>query len=164
MSIYLQPIGTLAHWVLYGVLLVQICKCSERCPSLYGLIRYQYRGLYYRAFPNDQRLLKQIVLLALVLETIQTIMFTQHVLQAITRGFSNLLLADVVGTLWFSVPLMTGLSMFILTKPIVHFTEIFVVALLTQVFYCYRVAILTQSKFAVAVIIMVRDTTQYSSV
>ena len=36
----------------------------------------------------------------------------------------------------------------------------FVVALLTQVFYCYRVAILTKSKCAVAIIIMVRDTAQ----
>ncbi|KJA25580.1 hypothetical protein HYPSUDRAFT_407955 [Hypholoma sublateritium FD-334 SS-4] len=111
-------IGTLANWILYGVLLVQIC-------------------LYYAAFPNDHRLLKQTVLLALVLETIQTTMFTQHVFQRFTRGFNDLLLASEVGTVWFSVPLMTGL-----------------IALLTQVFYCYRIAILTKAKYAVAVIAM----------
>ena len=37
------------------------------------------------------------------------------------------------------------------------FTDTFVVALLTQMFYCYRVAILTRSKYAVAVISMVRE-------
>ena len=86
-------------------------------------------------------------------------MFTQHIYQAFTRGFNDLLLANIVGTIWFSVPLMTGLSMSI-SNLTVYCAEIFVVALLTQVFYCYRVAILTKSKCAVAIIIMVRDTAQ----
>ena len=33
----------------------------------------------------------------------------------------------------------------------------FVVALLTQVFYCYRIAVFTKSKYAVAAIVMVQD-------
>ncbi len=84
-------------------------------------------------------------------------MFTQHIFQAFARGFNDLFRANEVGTVWFSVPLMTGFSMFI-PNFIVHCTEIFAVALLTQVFYYYRVAILTKSKLAVAVIIMVRYT------
>ncbi len=36
------------------------------------------------------------------------------------------------------------------------FSDIFSVALLTQVFYCYRIYILMKSKFAVAVIVVVR--------
>ena len=112
MSIYLQIIGAFANWVLYGVLLCQICKCLERCSSVYGLTFCQYLGLYYTAFPTDHRLLKQTVLLAFVLETVQTAMFTQHVFRRFTRDFEDPLAAAEVGSIWFSVPLMTGLSMF----------------------------------------------------
>ncbi len=51
------------------------------------------------------------MLLALVLETIQTAMFTQDVFRAFTRGFDDIVLAAEVDTVWFSVPFMTGLSM-----------------------------------------------------
>ena len=52
------------------------------------------------------------MLFALVLETIQTIVVTQDVFRGFARGFDDLLLANEVDTLWFSVPLMTGLSTF----------------------------------------------------
>ena len=51
------------------------------------------------------------MLLELVLETIQTAMFTHDLFRALTLGFDNPLLVNEVGTLWFSVALMTGLSM-----------------------------------------------------
>ena len=111
-EIYLQLTGVLAHWILYGVLLCQICKCLERCSSVYSLTFCQYLGLYYTAFPTDHRLLKQTVLLAFVLETVQTAMFTQHVFRRFTRDFEDPLAAAEVGSIWFSVPLMTGLSTF----------------------------------------------------
>ena len=85
-------------------------------------------------------------------------MFTQDVFRAFTRGFDDVVIAAEVDTVWFSVPFMTGLSMskHILLNPTVRFTEIFIVALLTQVFYCYRIAKLTKSRNAVAAIAMVR--------
>lgn len=43
------------------------------------------------------------------------------------------------------------------SNSIVYFPHITAVALLTQAFYCYRTAILTKSKYAVALIIMVRN-------
>ncbi|KJA25579.1 hypothetical protein HYPSUDRAFT_37627 [Hypholoma sublateritium FD-334 SS-4] len=111
-------VGSLAHWMLYGVLLVQVC-------------------LYYAAFPKDPRLAKLTVLLALVLETAQTTMFTHDLFKGLTLGYENPLLVNEVDTVWFSVPLLTGL-----------------IALLTQAFYCYRTAILTKSKYAVAAIVI----------
>ena len=39
----------------------------------------------------------------------------------------------------------------------VYYTEIFAVALLTQMFYCYRIAVLTKSKYAVIAITLVRE-------
>ena len=85
-------------------------------------------------------------------------MFTQDVFRAFTRGFDDVVIAAEVDTVWFSVPFMTGLSMskHILLNPTVRFTEIFIGALLTQVFYCYRIAKLTRSRYAVAAIAMVR--------
>ena len=87
-------------------------------------------------------------------------MFTQDVFRAFTRGFDDVVIAAEVDTVWFSVPFMTGLSMFkhVLSNSMPYFTKIlFVVALLTQVFYCYRIAILTKSKYAVTAIILVRE-------
>ena len=86
-------------------------------------------------------------------------MFTQDVFRSFTRGFNDTMLANEISTIWFSVPLMTGLSMskqpyIIIT---VYFTDIFSGALLTQAFFCYRIALFTRSKCAVAVISMVGD-------
>ena len=113
-------------------------------------------GFYYAAFPNDQSLLKKIVLLLLVLETIQTTVFTQDIFRTFASGFNNLLLANDVGTLWFSVPLMTGFSKFE-RRSTLYSTENHVVALLTQLFYSYRIAVFTRSKSAISVTVMVRD-------
>ncbi len=66
--------------------------------------------MYYRAFPNDHRLLKQTVLLVLVLETIQTTLLTKDIFRGFASGFNDVLLSSEVGTVWVSVPLMTGLS------------------------------------------------------
>ena len=87
-------------------------------------------------------------------------MFTQDIFRAFTRGFDDLLLAYGIGTIWFSVPFMTGLSTFerrYQTQLYIFLMLLFSVAFLTQAFYCYRVAILTKSKFAVGVIATVRD-------
>ena len=115
--------------------------------------------MYYASFPNDHLLLKLTVFLALALETAQTTLFTQDLFRVFSLGFENLLLADEVDTIWIAVPLMTGLSMskqpyIIIT---VYFTDIFSGALLTQAFFCYRIALFTRSKCAVAVISMVGD-------
>ncbi len=83
-------------------------------------------------------------------------MFTQDIFRTFALGFNNLSLADEVNTLWFSVPLMTGFSM--LERHLtLYLTENCVVALLTQVFYSYRIAVFTRSKYAVSVTVMVRD-------
>ncbi|KJA27657.1 hypothetical protein HYPSUDRAFT_1094995 [Hypholoma sublateritium FD-334 SS-4] len=115
-------LGTLAHWMLFGVLLVQVY-------------------LYYIAFPKDHRILKLIVFAQLLLETIQTALFTHDMIlrfaMAYTTGISGL---NEIGTLWLSVPLIIGL-----------------IASITQGFYCYRVAVLTRSKCAVTLISTVRE-------
>lgn len=86
-------------------------------------------------------------------------MFTHDLYRALVLGFDNPLLVNEVGTLWFSVTLTSGLSMFdqYVKSQLHDFAKIWPVAVITQVFYCYRAAVFTRSKYAVALIAMVRD-------
>ncbi len=102
--------GSFAHWMLYGVLVVQVCKSLDKCILTANPYYHAHQGLYYSAFPKDYRTLRLIVLLQPVLETVQTIMITHDLYQAIIFGFENPLLVNEVGTTWFSVPLLTALS------------------------------------------------------
>lgn len=52
------------------------------------------------------------MLLALILETIQTIVLTQDVFRGFARGFNDFSILNEVGNVWFSIGLMTGSSMF----------------------------------------------------
>ncbi|KJA19991.1 hypothetical protein HYPSUDRAFT_832787 [Hypholoma sublateritium FD-334 SS-4] len=103
---------------------------------LFGILWVQVY-LYYAAFPTDTRTLKWIVFVLLSLEIIQTAALTRDTIQAFVFGFSNPSALDAVGTAWYSIPLLTGL-----------------IACITQGLYCYRIGVLTRSKYAVAWIIM----------
>ncbi len=70
------------------------------------------QDLYYTAFPSDPRFLRRIVLLALIIETVQTTVYTQDVFRGLARGFNNIQVASEVGNLWFSIGFMTGLGTF----------------------------------------------------
>ncbi|KJA27653.1 hypothetical protein HYPSUDRAFT_867066 [Hypholoma sublateritium FD-334 SS-4] len=109
-------LGTMAQWILFGVLLVQAY-------------------LYCIAFPEDRRFLKLNVLVQLLLETVQTVMFTYDIFHHFTRADPAEL--NEAGTSWLSITLMIG-----------------VIASITQGFYCYRVCVLTRSKYAVVLISM----------
>ena len=52
------------------------------------------------------------MLLALIIETVQTTVYTQDVFRGLARGFNNIPLASEVGNLWFSIGFMTGLGTF----------------------------------------------------
>ena len=62
------------------------------------------------AFPNDHRALKLIVSAQLILETVQTVMFTQVMFQQFTLANIDPARLNEVGTLWISVSLIVGLS------------------------------------------------------
>ena len=68
------------------------------------------RDLYYAAFPRDHHLLKLIVIVQLLLETIQTVMFTHDIFEHFTQAYIDPTGLNEVGTLWLSVTLMIGLS------------------------------------------------------
>ncbi|KJA25592.1 hypothetical protein HYPSUDRAFT_134575 [Hypholoma sublateritium FD-334 SS-4] len=120
-------VGTMANWILYGVLWVQVY-------------------LYYVAFPKDNPALKIIVFLELVLETVQSVAVTHDLVQFCIFVYTDSVIVEQLGTSWYSVALLTGL-----------------IAILSQAFYCYRVAVLTRSKYAVALISMVSVMRGYAS-
>ncbi|KJA27658.1 hypothetical protein HYPSUDRAFT_34777 [Hypholoma sublateritium FD-334 SS-4] len=104
---------------------------------LYGILLVQVY-LYYTAFAKDRRILKFIVFVQLLLETTQTVTLAHDIIQHFTIAYTiGPSVLDEIGTLWLSIPLMIGL-----------------IASITQGFYCYRVGVLTQSKYAVALISM----------
>ena len=70
--------------------------------------------MYYVAFPKDRYFLKLTVFVELFLETVQTIAVTHDVFKFFTVGFTDPAVINQVGTAWYSVPLMTGLSAFVL--------------------------------------------------
>ncbi len=82
-------------------------------------------------------------------------MLTQSVFRALAHFFNEPWKANEINTLWFSVPFITSWSR-LNRITAVCFNQISVVAFLTQVFYCYRIAILSKSKYAVVSIIAVR--------
>ncbi|KJA27655.1 hypothetical protein HYPSUDRAFT_34768 [Hypholoma sublateritium FD-334 SS-4] len=108
----------MANWILFGILWVQ-------------------GYLYYVAFPKDPRLLKWIVFGLLLLETVQTMMWTQDTIEAFITTFTDPNVFNIVRTVWFSIPFLTGL-----------------IACISQGFYCYRIWALTRSKYAVTLISM----------
>lgn len=76
--------------------------------------------MYFVAFPNDRWFLKSIVLLAILLETVQTTAFIQNTFEYVTVGYSNQEILNEFRSDWYSIPLITGLGMFALEKLSAH--------------------------------------------
>ncbi|KJA17519.1 hypothetical protein HYPSUDRAFT_101051, partial [Hypholoma sublateritium FD-334 SS-4] len=83
-------LGTMVNWILFGMLWAQVY-------------------LYYVAFPKDRRLLKWIVSVQLLIQTIQTATLTHDTTFAFVIAFTDPDIFNQIGTVWCSVPLMTGL-------------------------------------------------------
>ncbi|KAF9527190.1 hypothetical protein CPB83DRAFT_935966, partial [Crepidotus variabilis] len=107
-------IGYFLNWALFGVLSMQIY-------------------VYYLAFPHDRFWSYSIYLL----ETIQTIMLTQSAFRMFAQGFGNLLYLDNFGTIWFSVPILSG-----------------IVAFMAQTLYAYRIKVLSRSSIIASVVFL----------
>lgn len=110
-------IGHLLNWSLFGVLSMQVY-------------------MYYLAFPNDPTLSKALSFGVYFFEAVQTFLLTQSAFHGFAEGFGNLIFLDEIGTIWFSVPVMSG-----------------IVAFVAQVFYAYRISILAQSKIVASFIV-----------
>ncbi|KDR71281.1 hypothetical protein GALMADRAFT_29342, partial [Galerina marginata CBS 339.88] len=104
--------------------------------GLFGVLSVQVY-LYYLAFPNDRVGVKAIVYGAYLLETTQTILYMRSSFRTFATGFANPAILDEVDTLWFSVPILSGM-----------------VAFVAHTFYAYRIIIFSKGKFLPGCIIL----------
>ncbi|KAK0478848.1 hypothetical protein IW261DRAFT_190108 [Armillaria novae-zelandiae] len=102
------------NWALYGALCVQIY-------------------IYHVSFPKDPILSKFLIYLLLALETLQTVLFTVDLFDIFATHFGQVDVLRDVHSLWFSVPIMTGL-----------------IGGIVQLFYCYRISVLSKSRVLAA--------------
>jgi len=146
---------------MFGVLSMQVCECfvlhptrrSILCPTTSPL-----KDIYYLAFPKDRVEYKALVYGLYLLETTQTMLFTSSAFRTFATGFREQASLDQVDTLWFSVPIMSGISklIFFLKLSSVAIYKLSLVALIAQTSYAYRITVFTKSKYIAGVIILVR--------
>ncbi|THV06377.1 FAD/NAD(P)-binding domain-containing protein [Dendrothele bispora CBS 962.96] len=96
--------------------------------SLLGTLSAQLY-IYYTAFPNDKTIVKCIVYFVYFLEICQTILVTYDGLRRYGSGFGNYNILTQIGLLWLSLPIMSA-----------------VVSCIGQMFFAYRIRILTGSR------------------
>ena len=156
-SIAPQFIGMTTHWMLYGVFIVQIGKyfiIIGTCFILTSISRFLLCGVPKRSGPSQ--------------ENCATFTYSwnnpnDHIYTRYISGICSWFWQSFSGQ-WSQHRMdlcavddglryleMTPQSLFL------YFTEHYVVAFLTQVFYSYRIAVFTRSKYAAAVTVMVGD-------
>ncbi|VDB94082.1 unnamed protein product [Peniophora sp. CBMAI 1063] len=92
---------------------------------------------YYCLFPNDRRSLKSLVYFLYLWGVVQTLLFTQQVFDNLAKGWGSPIALEAKGTLWFSVPIMSGVA-----------------STVVQCFYSWRVLRLSKSYFLSVVIVV----------
>ncbi|KAF9555077.1 hypothetical protein CPC08DRAFT_147295 [Agrocybe pediades] len=103
--------------------------------GLFGVLSTQVY-MYYVAFPRDPLRNKIIVYSIYVLELLQTVIITASAFHVFASGYGNFSYYNGIELAWFSVPLITG-----------------VVAFLAEIFYAYRIQLLSESYWVSGIII-----------
>ncbi|PBK82327.1 hypothetical protein ARMGADRAFT_1019660, partial [Armillaria gallica] len=96
--------------------------------GLFGTLSVQLY-LYYLAFPNDRRFIKYLVYGIYVIEFVQTILISRDVFATFGYGFGNMVTLAENHLYWFTVPIMSTVA-----------------AGVGQVFYAYRIFVLSKSR------------------
>ncbi|PBK85482.1 hypothetical protein ARMGADRAFT_1128884 [Armillaria gallica] len=96
--------------------------------GLFGTLSVQLY-LYYLAFPKDRKFTKYLVYGIYIVEIVQTMFVTHDAFAVFGYGFGDLIAVTDMHFNWFAVPIMSG-----------------IVACVGQVFYGYRIFILSKSQ------------------
>ncbi|KAK7052958.1 hypothetical protein VNI00_004278 [Paramarasmius palmivorus] len=111
--------------------------------GLYGVLAVQ-TYIYYTAFPNDRKVFQYLVYGIFLVETMQTIMITYDAFQQFAYGFANVEALDKIHLIWFDCCIVDGL-----------------VAFCVQVYFAYRIHLLSRSK-ALAGVVLFMALTQFA--
>ncbi|THU83381.1 hypothetical protein K435DRAFT_734000 [Dendrothele bispora CBS 962.96] len=114
--------------------------------GLFGTLTVQIY-LYYMAFPRDKPILKAIAYFIYALELVQTILVTNDAFHAYGSGFGNYDELTSMHEYWFSVPIMSG-----------------IVALIGQLFFGYRIWVLSSSRVLPALVAVLAFTSSVAGV
>ncbi|PBK93188.1 hypothetical protein ARMGADRAFT_151634 [Armillaria gallica] len=114
--------------------------------GLFGTLSVQLY-LYYLAFPRDRRFTKCLVYGIYVVELVQTILATADAFSTFGYGFGNIEVMTRMDFNWLVIPIMSG-----------------IVACVGQVFYAYRIFILSKSRTIPALITCVSLTSTVAAI
>ncbi|KAK0430062.1 hypothetical protein EV421DRAFT_1860971, partial [Armillaria borealis] len=106
--------------------------------GLFGTLSVQLY-LYYLAFPNDRKFTKFLVYGIYIVEFVQTILVTCDAFERFGYGFGDIDALTASYLSWPTVPIMSG-----------------IVACVGQVFYAYRIFVLSKSRTVPILITCVR--------
>ncbi|KAK0459340.1 uncharacterized protein EV420DRAFT_316303 [Desarmillaria tabescens] len=114
--------------------------------GLFGTLSVQLY-LYYLAFPNDRNFTKYLVYGIYIVEFVQTMFVTHDAFAEFGYGFGDIVALTDVHFNWFAVPIMSG-----------------VVACVGQVFYAYRIFILSKSQIVPIFVICLSLTSSVAAI
>ncbi|PBL04248.1 hypothetical protein ARMGADRAFT_1070725 [Armillaria gallica] len=114
--------------------------------GLFGTLPVQLY-LYYLAFPKDRKFTKYLVYGIYIIEFVQTMLFTHDAFATFGYGFGDIEALTRVHFYWFTVPIMSA-----------------VVACVGQVFYAYRIFILSKSQIVPLFVICVSLTSSVAAI
>ncbi|PBL04245.1 hypothetical protein ARMGADRAFT_1070722 [Armillaria gallica] len=114
--------------------------------GLFGTLSVQLY-LYYLAFPKDRKFTKYLVYGVYIIEFVQTMLFTHDAFAVFGYGFGDIEALTRVHFNWLTVPIMSA-----------------VVAFIGQVFYAYRIFILSKSRIIPLFVICVSLTSSVAAI
>ncbi|PBK66276.1 hypothetical protein ARMSODRAFT_356319 [Armillaria solidipes] len=114
--------------------------------GLFGTLSVQLY-LYYLAFPNDRRSLKYLVYGIYVIESVQTMLIAHDTFATFGYGFGDIDALTRMNYNWLSAPIMSGVA-----------------ACVGQVFYAYRIFIVSKSRFIPIFIICISLTSSVAAI
>ncbi|SJK98214.1 uncharacterized protein ARMOST_01475 [Armillaria ostoyae] len=114
--------------------------------GLFGTLSVQLY-LYYLAFPKDRKITKCLVYGIYIVEFVQTILFTHDAFAMFGYGFGDIEALTRMNFNWLTIPIMSA-----------------AVAFVGQVFYAYRIFILSKSRVVPIFVICVSLTSSVTAI
>jgi len=112
-------LGIVVNWFLYGIVVMQIY-------------------VYYQWFPNDKTMIKSLVYVLFILDSMQTIMGTSDGFQWFVSGFGDMKVLTEPHLSGFDAPILDGM-----------------IAFIVQTFFCWRILVLQKSWWLPVIIFFV---------
>lgn len=160
-SLLCTPLKTsrAADWGLHESGIVWSALRPSLFVSLYSSVKFslltQTSGVYFEIFCKDRLWAKCFVAWIWIMEVIQTVLIVIDAIRVFGNGWGDKQALDGVGLVWFSVPLMTGISTLSSQSRFIA-NNCRPVSLSVQIFFAWRIWVLSQAFWIPAAVISVR--------